>query len=125
MQMLARPDTGYSGYKEKFLVNVRQHWVPVDTRDIACFCRDNFNYLHTFGAEKYLLDYNSMDEIEALLDPRYFYRANRQYIVHIDAIQTITPHENQKLTVRLKAPLLFEMDISREKAPAFKKWCDR
>ncbi len=104
---------------------MRQHWVPVDTRDIACFCRDNFNYLHTFGAEKYLLDYNSMDEIEALLDPRYFYRANRQYIVHIDAIQTITPHENQKLTVRLKAPLLFEMDISREKAPAFKKWCDR
>ena len=125
MQMLARPDTGYSGYKEKFLVNVRQHWVPIDTRDIACFCRDNFNYLHTFGAEKYLLDYNSMDEIEALLDPRYFYRANRQYIIHIDAIQTITPHENQKLTVRLKAPLLFEMDISREKAPAFKRWCDR
>lgn len=35
------------------------------------------------------------------------------------------PHENQKLTLTLKSPLKIEMDISREKAPGFKKWFDR
>jgi hypothetical protein len=41
------------------------------------------------------------------------------------AIQSVKLHENQKLTVHLKQPLKLEMDISREKAPAFKKWFDR
>lgn len=112
-------------FKEKFVVSVRNTWVPVNTRDIACFVRDNLNYLHTFGGEKYILDYNTLEEVEELLDPKVFYRANRQCIVHIDAIQSVKPHENQKLTLTLKAPAKMEVDVSREKAPAFKKWFDR
>jgi len=112
-------------YKEKFIASLRNQWVPVRTADIACFVRDQLNYLHTFGGEKYLLDYDSMEQIEELLDPQVFYRANRQCIIHIEAIQSVKPHDNQKLTVTLKAPLKMEVDISREKAPAFKKWLDR
>jgi hypothetical protein len=37
----------------------------------------------------------------------------------------VKPHENQKLTLFLKAPAKTEVDVSREKAPAFKKWFDR
>lgn len=112
-------------FKEKFIASARGQWVPVRTIDIACFMRDQLNYLHTFTGEKYLLDYNTMEEIEELLDPQLFYRANRQCILHVDAIQSVRPHENQKLTVHLKAPLKMEIDISREKAPGFKKWLDR
>lgn len=112
-------------YKEKFIVNVRNNWIPVDTKDIACFVRENLNYLYTFSGEKYILDYTTLEDIEELLDPRIFYRANRQHIIHINAIQSVKPHENQKLSVFLKAPLKMEVDISREKAPAFKKWFDR
>jgi DNA-binding LytR/AlgR family response regulator len=112
-------------YKEKFIASARNQWVPVRTADIACFLRDQLNYLHTFSGEKLLLDYNTMEEIEELLDPQVFYRANRQCIIHIEAIQSVRPHENQKLTVLLKAPLKMEVDISREKAPTFKKWLDR
>ncbi|MFT3826254.1 MAG: LytTR family DNA-binding domain-containing protein [Chitinophagaceae bacterium] len=112
-------------YKEKFIVNVRQQWVPVNTKDIACFMRDNLNYIFTFTGEKYILDFTTLEEVDELLDPKQFYRANRQAIVNIEAIQSVKPHENQKLTVQLKAPLKLEVDISREKAPAFKKWFDR
>jgi hypothetical protein len=35
------------------------------------------------------------------------------------------PLFDQKLTLILKSPLKMEVDISREKAPAFKKWLDR
>ncbi len=95
--------------------------MPVNTCDIACFVRDQLNYLYTFSGEKYMLDYNTLEEIEDLLNPQVFYRANQQFIIHIDAIQSVRPHDNQKLTLQLKAPLKMEVDISREKAPGFKK----
>lgn len=112
-------------YKEKFIVSVRNNWIPVNTNDIACFMRENLNYLYTFNNDKYILEYATLEDIEELLDPRKFYRANRQYIIHIDAIQSVKPQENAKLTITLKAPLKLEIDISREKAPLFKKWFDR
>ena len=95
------------------------------TKDIAFFLRDNFIYIYTFGGEKYITDYATLDEIEELLNPRDYYRVNRQSIVHIDSIQRIKPLENQKLVLHLKGTLNVTQDISREKAPAFKKWWER
>ena len=120
---IAKSQTPY--FKEKFIVHFRNNWIPVDTKEIACFIRDNLNYLITFSGDKYILDFATLEDIEDLLDPKIFYRANRQSIIHIDSIQSVKPQENQKLTVLLKAPLKLEFDISREKAPSFKKWFDR
>lgn len=114
-----------SFYKRKFIVSIRQQWIPVNTEDIAFFSKESLHYLHTFQGDKHILDYGSLEEVEELLDPKQFYRANRQYIVNIDAIATIRLHENQKLTLKLKSPLQQEIDISRDKAPVFKKWFDR
>ena len=72
-----------------------------------------------------MLDYTTLDEIEELLDPKIFYRTNRQTIIHIDAIQSVKPVENQKLIITLKPPLKTVIDMSREKAPGFKRWLDR
>ncbi len=112
-------------FKEKFIVHFRNNWIPVSTKEIACFIRENLNYLCTFSGDKYILDFATLEDIEDLLDPKIFYRANRQSIIHIDSIQSVKPQDNQKLTVLLKSPLKMELDISREKAPAFKKWFDR
>jgi DNA-binding LytR/AlgR family response regulator len=112
-------------YKEKFLVKVRNNWIPVKTGDVAFFMRENLNYLCTFTGEKYILDFTTLEEIEELLDPKRFCRANRRFIINIDSIQSVKPEENQKLTVFLKHPLKVEVDISRDKAPAFRKWLDR
>ncbi len=125
IQLLTNPSAQQVVYKEKFIVSIGKQWVAIDTHEIACFGRDQLNYLHTYKAEKHVVDYDSMDDIEALLNPRQFFRANRQFIVSINAIQSIRLHENQKLTAILKAPLQIEVDISREKAPVFKKWFDR
>ena len=122
---MANPNQGTTAYKEKFVVKVRNNWLPILTKDIACFYRENLNYLLTFSGEKYILDFTTLDEIEELLDPKMYYRANRQSIIHIESIQSIKPQENQKLVITLKAPIKMEQDISREKAPGFKKWFDR
>lgn len=113
-------------FKEKFIVNFRNQWIPVNVKDIACFMRDSLNYIYTFNGDYYSFDFNTLEEVEDVVDPKLFYRANRQFIVHVDSINTVKPLENQKLTIRLKEPnQKFEIDISREKAPSFKKWLNR
>jgi len=125
MQVLQSPSAGTTMYKEKFVVKVRNNWIPVSTKDIACFVRENLNYIFTFSGEKYIADFVTLEEIEELLDPKLFFRTNRQSIVQIDAIQSVKLHENQKLTLIVKPPLKMELDVSRDKAPAFKKWFER
>lgn len=113
-------------YKEKFIVNVRNQWMPVNTRDIACFSKEVLNYIYLFNGDRYSTDFVTLDEVEELLDPQQFYRANRQFIINIDAIHSVKPVENSKLIIRLKEPNhKLEIDMSRLKSPEFKKWMDR
>lgn len=123
VQRLAQPNI--PAYKEKFIVHQRHQWVPVNTQDVAVFVKDTLHYLYTFNGERHILDFDSLEEIEDVLDPKQFFRANRQTLLNIAAVQSVRPHENQKLTVTLKPPLKLTVDISREKAPQFKKWFDR
>lgn len=126
MQSLTQTGKATAKYKERFIVNMRNQWMPVSTKDIACFAKETLNYVYLYSGERLLLDFNTLEEVEELLDPNIFYRANRQYIINIDAVQTVKPAENAKLVIRLKEPNhKFEIDMSREKAPAFKKWLDR
>lgn len=126
MKALANPQQAMHKYKERFLVNIRNQWMPIATSEIACFAKETLNYIYLFNGERYMLDFSTLDDVEELLNPNQFYRANRQYIINIDAIQTVKPVENSKLTIRLKDPNhKFEIDMSREKAPVFKKWIDQ
>jgi DNA-binding LytR/AlgR family response regulator len=71
--------------------------------------------------ERYISDHQTMDEIENLLNPEVFFRVNRQFIIHIQSVDRIkTTHKG--LTAQLKSPFNNEIDISREKATAFKTW---
>lgn len=124
LDLVTSPGANKIKFKEKFIVSHRKQWIPVKVGDIAFFYKDSLNYIHTFSGEKYMLDFTTLEEVEELLDPAVFYRSNRQSIININAIESIKPLENQKLIVTLKAPFKLEIDISREKAPAFKKWLD-
>lgn len=125
IRSLANPSAG-SKYKEKFIVSIRNQWMPVNTKDIACFSKEILNYIYLFTGERYMIDFVTLEEVEELLDPKQFYRANRQFIINIDAIQTVKPVENSKLIIKLKEPnQKLEIDMSRLKSPEFKKWMDR
>lgn len=125
IRSLSNPGTA-PVYKEKFIVNIRNQWMPVSTKDIACFSKEVLNYIYLLNGERYLVDYVTLEEVEELLDPKQFYRANRQFIINIEAIQTVKPVENAKLVVRLKEPNhKLEIDMSRLRSPEFKKWMDR
>ena len=108
-------------YKERFLTLHRNTLVPVSVADIAYFCKEELIYLHTMSNERFISEHQTLDEIESLVNPEIFYRVNRQFIIHIQVVARIkTTHKG--LTVQLKSPFNTEIDISREKATAFKGW---
>ncbi len=112
---------GNKKYKERFLTLHRNTLVPVTQQEIAFFHKEELIYLHTLSNERYISDHQTMDEIESLLNPEFFFRVNRQYILHVQSIGKIrTTHKG--LTVQLKPPFNTEIDISREKAVEFKNW---
>jgi two-component system, LytTR family, response regulator LytT len=125
MEMLQSGGSSKPIYKEQFLCNHRNAWVPVKAKDIAYFYYEAVVHIVTKSNEKFSLD-DTLDEIEAMLDPDNFYRINRQYIVNKDMIQRVWGLENLKLMVKLKEPhQAVEIDISRQKAPVFKKWLEK
>lgn len=119
-------NTEESRYKEIFLVDYRNHRLPINVKDIACFCKETVNTIYLFTGEKYHLDVITLDELEKMLDPKKFFRVNRQYIIHIDAIQSIKSLDNAKIDVFLKKPNhALEIDVSRLRCPDFRKWVNR
>lgn len=63
----------------------------------------------------------TMEELEQRLDPKSFSRANRQYIIHIDAIQQVHNYFNGKLKINIMRNPGIEIIVSREKAAQLKK----
>ncbi|MNY44577.1 LytTr DNA-binding domain protein [compost metagenome] len=65
----------------------------------------------------------SLDDLEKQLDPKFFFRANRQFIIHVDSVDQLVNYFNRKLKV-----ILFNADVevivSREKSNLLKEWLD-
>jgi two-component system LytT family response regulator len=108
-------------FKERFLSVQRNSLVPVNVSEIAFFHKDELIFIHTMKGEKLISDHHALDEVESLVDPEQFFRVNRQYLVHLQAVARIkTTHKG--MSVELKPPFPLQLDLSREKVNAFKKW---
>lgn len=126
MDALNTPASLKFTYKEHFLGNARNSWVPVKIADVAYIIRDELNFMVTNTSERYILDYDTLDEIETMLNPDLFYRASRHCLVNINAVQSVKGLANLKLQLVLKTPNhQVQIDISRDKAPSFKKWLEK
>ncbi|MBB3188509.1 LytR/AlgR family response regulator transcription factor [Microbacter margulisiae] len=111
-------------YKTAFLISFQGKMIPVATSDIACFyIADEMVYLHTFSNKKYVTDY-SLDEIEHMIDPKQYYRANRQFIIHFNAIVEVEPFFARKLAVKTNLHLPSSIVISKAKATDFLDWME-
>ena len=67
----------------------------------------------------------SLDELESQLNPDIFFRANRQYLLHIDSIRNVSNYFNSRLKIHMKKYPDTEIIVSRERASALKEWLDK
>lgn len=123
--LLKSIQTEKRAYKTRFLVKLGDRLVSVPEKDIAYFwAEQKIVSLITNEQKKYIVDY-SLDELENLLDPDYFFRLNRQFLARIQSIQNIHSYFKGKLKVALNPSNEAEVIISRERSSTFKKWLDR
>lgn len=110
-------------YKETFLIPYRDKLLPVPIMDFAHFEIRNGVVLATRTNQPTLvMEERSLEEVAASIDPRYFFRANRQYLVNKKAIAEVSRHINGKLAIRLLHHLPTIIFVSRDKAAEFKRW---
>ena len=109
-------------YKERFLIKTGTKMISIDAVSIAyLFSEGGISYARTFADQKYILDH-SLDDLEQMLNPRLFFRANRKYLLAHLSITAIHAWFNQKLKVDVKPATDEPVIISREKSTAFKRW---
>ena len=109
-------------YKNRFLVSKGDSLVPVSVDQVAYFrAEDKTVILVNFQNQNYFISY-TLDQLETLLDPAYFFRANRQFIVSLKSVLKAFNYFNSKLKLELNPPASEDVIISREKAQQFKNW---
>jgi two-component system, LytTR family, response regulator LytT len=112
-------------FRKRFLLPGFNGYKTISVGEIDYFFTEQkVTYLVTSGGNSEMLA-QSMDDLEDELDPDEFFRANRQFIIHIDSVNLIQNDSNGKLKVVLKQKHTAEIVVSREKAPMLKKWLDR
>lgn len=110
-------------YKERFAVHVGRSVTLVPLADIAGFIKEEIIYLINTDGRKFITDYRSLDEVEELVDPAIFYRANRQCLVHLRAIESYRTDHTSKLQLKIRS-VKEEITISKEKAAEFRQWLE-
>jgi DNA-binding LytR/AlgR family response regulator len=111
-------------YKTRFMVKLGDHIRSITSDQIALLFADGRDvYLFTSDNKKFIIDY-TLENLEELLDPKHFFRANRSYIVSIHFIQDVVVYSNSRLKVVPSIKSDQEVIVSREKVNEFKQWFD-
>lgn len=111
-----------NNYKEHFLVPERDKLVPLAAKDIAYIYIDlKLIKAVTFSGKVYYLNQN-LDEMMNQLNPKMFFRANRQYIVSHEAIKDISIWFGNKISLNLTIPIEEKIIVSKARVAEFKNW---
>ncbi|QSB29138.1 LytTR family DNA-binding domain-containing protein [Flavobacterium sp. CLA17] len=111
--------------KKRILTYHKDELIKLDTNDIAYILLDTgITCIYTFDNRQFNSN-NSLDEIMKGLDSTTFYRANRQFIVNIRAINSILLYGKNQLKLIIKPELKMDVIISKNKVSEFKNWLDQ
>ena len=112
-------------YKTRFLVKLGSRMFFVESNDIAYFFADDKTvYLVNKEGAKFVIDL-TLEKLQQVMDPKYFFRLNRKLICSITAIKEIKTYLNSRLKISLQAGKHnSEAIVSRERVQAFKEWAE-
>lgn len=111
-------------YKERFAVHIGRSVTLIPVENIALFIKEEIIFLIDRDGNRFITDFRSLDEVEELIDPKIFYRANRQHLVHLAFIGSYRGDDTGKLVLKLRGIKTINCIVSKEKAAEFKKWFD-
>lgn len=111
-------------YKKRFLIHVGARLKIVNVEQIAyCFSQDKTTFIVTQENRSYPIDY-SLNQLEKELNPDYFFRVNRKFLIHSQSILEMNYMSKSKIKIDLEPKSTLEVYISIDKIGQFKKWLD-
>jgi DNA-binding LytR/AlgR family response regulator len=113
-------------YKSRFLIKIGEKYRSVTASEIShFFISERSVFLSDIHGKDYGVDY-SLDQLQSLLDPRKFFRINRECIVNIEAISLMYSFSSSRLQLTLKERDKSDLFVvSRDKVSEFKRWIDK
>jgi two-component system response regulator LytT len=121
-------------YRTSFLIQFRDKLLPIKVTDIAYFSIEGgvvsatiYNKVLDNRASDRAISYpieQKLEDLDSQLDPRQFFRANRQFIVARNSICEAELYFNGRLQLKLKPAPNQQVLISKDRANLFKKWME-
>jgi len=113
-------------YKSRFLIKIGDKYRSIPVGEISYFhISERSVFLVDYQGKDYGID-SSLEQLQGILDPRKFFRINRECIVNINAITLMHSYSSSRLQLTLKDREKSDLFVvSREKVAEFKKWIDR
>lgn len=109
-------------YKKRFVVRYGEHIKTIDIEEVVYFyTEDKATFLCTKDTRRYVVDFN-LDTLDSILDPRVFFRINRQYIISINSIAEMFTYSKSRVLIKLNPPAKHETIVSTERSADFKLW---
>lgn len=109
-------------YRERFLVKVGSNLKTIQTETISCFyAKNKGTYLFTENRE-YPIE-QTLSDLESQLNPKVFFRINRNAIVNLHFIDNISTHSGSRFQLFMKN-VEEELIVSRERVNDFKTWLE-
>lgn len=116
---MQQPD---GNYPERLKTQIGNTLKVFNVVDISYFFVENKSvYAVLFTGDRYMLSY-SLDEVESLLNPKNFFRINRQFIVSLKSIQKMTVYSKSRIKLDLHPDPKTETITSVERSSEFKNW---
>ena len=113
-------------FKSRFLIKTGVHFKSVPVSDIeSFFIQERSTFLKTKDGKTLDIDY-SLDQLEKMVNPEDFFRANRNYLINTDFIKDMIGYSGNRIKVKMLYGTYAEpIIISRERVIAFKQKMDR
>ncbi len=109
-------------YKKRFVVRYGEHIKTIDTEEVVYFyTEDKATFLCTKDGRRFVVDFN-LDTLDSVLDPKLFFRINRQYIIGIHSIAEMFAYSKSRVLIKLNPPSKHETIVSTERSADFKHW---
>ncbi|MBS1733141.1 MAG: response regulator transcription factor [Bacteroidetes bacterium] len=109
-------------YQERFIIKTgAQIRLLYDSEIAYIYTENKAVYVVSFNNQKFLVPI-SIEAFEKSLNPRLFYRINRQVIINLNAIRKMKSTSKQRIQITLEPSTSQETVTSFERTPDFKKW---
>lgn len=109
-------------YKDRFIIKLGDTIKSVSLPDVAYFYTENkANFICTNEGKRFPVDFN-LDQIEQMVNPKKFFRINRQFIIGHHAIEEMKAHTRSRVIVKLSPPSKLDTVVAIDRATDFRNW---